>query len=92
MRPSRKGQDSVRYGINCLLEKKIHIVDGSINLIKEAKRYTWKRDKNNNPLPVPIEGDDHLVTATRYAIYTKYGQKKIDTGVASPCTVNVRGV
>lgn len=83
-----KGPDSVRAGINCLLEKNIHIVDGSENLIREAKRYTWKTDKNGKPLNEPIEDHDHLMTAIRYALFTKYGKKHTKT--VRPATVDIR--
>jgi phage terminase large subunit len=71
--PAIKGPDSVRAGIDFLKTLKIHIVDGSMNLIREAKRYTWKIDKNGNSLNVPIEENDHAMAAIRYAIYTRMG-------------------
>jgi phage terminase large subunit len=87
-KPSRKGKDSVRKGVDCLLSKNIHIVDGSENLIKESKRYTWKTDKDGHSLNVPIEDNDHLMSAIRYAIYTRYGRKQSQP--ARPATVDVR--
>lgn len=67
---SIKGADSVRAGIDYLRKLKIHIVEGSENLIKEVKSYIWKKDKDGNSLNAPIEFNNHAVDATRYGIYT----------------------
>jgi phage terminase large subunit len=69
-KPSVKGPDSVRAGIDYLKSVKIHIVDGSSNLINERSRYKWKQDKAGNNLPVPVEFFDHAMTAGRYGIYS----------------------
>jgi len=70
--PSEKGPGSVKVGIDLLKSLKIHIIEGSENLIKEHNRYKWKEDKDNRPLPVPVPMDDHLLSAIRYAIFTHY--------------------
>jgi len=69
-KPSRKGPDSVRAGIDFLLSKKIHIVEGSPNLAKEVKSYIRKKDKDGRNLPVPIDFNNHAISATRYGITT----------------------
>jgi len=66
----KKGPDSVRNGINYLKQQKIHIVDGSENIIKECRSYVWKKDKDDNELPVPIDINNHAMDAIRYAIHT----------------------
>lgn len=86
--PSLKGPDSVRFGIDCLLSKHIHIVDGSENLIREVKRYTWKTNKDGKSMNVPIEDNDHAIKATQYAIYTKFGHK--ESRIERPATVDIR--
>jgi len=68
--PAEKGADSVRAGIIFLKSKKIHIVEGSENIIREAKKYKWRVDKSGNPLPEPVKFDDHAMDAVRYGIYT----------------------
>jgi phage terminase large subunit len=68
--PALKGPDSVRSGIDLLKAQKIHIVPGSMNLIREASRYNWREDKNGLPLPEPVKFDDHALDATRYGIFT----------------------
>lgn len=82
-----KGKDSIKHGIDTLKSKKIFIVDGSENLKREMNRYTWKVDKDGRSLNVPIEDNDHLMTAIRYAIHTKYGRKQQKT--SSPAAVDV---
>lgn len=68
--PALKGPDSVRSGIDFLKCQKIHIVPGSMNIIREAGRYNWREDKNSNPLPEPVKFDDHAMDAARYGIVT----------------------
>jgi phage terminase large subunit len=70
IKPAEKGPDSVRAGIIFLKSKRIHIVAGSENIIRESKRYKWRVDKNGNPLPEPVKFDDHAMDAVRYGIYT----------------------
>ena len=69
-KPCLKGQDSVRATIDFLLSKKIHMVDGSPNLIKEVRSYVRKKDKDGKVLPEPIGFNDHAIKATGYGIYT----------------------
>lgn len=63
-----KGPESVKSGIDLLKSKTIHIVEGSNNLIEEARTYKWKEDGNGNPLPMPVKFRDHLLDAARYGI------------------------
>ena len=70
VQPCEKGPDSVRAGIDFLKSKKIHIVEGSVNLHNEASSYCWRKDKNGNLMPEPVKFNDHLMDAARYGIYT----------------------
>lgn len=67
---SIKGQDSVRASIDFLKALDIRIVQGSINLENEASRYHWREDKQGRPMNEPVKFDDHLISGTRYGIYT----------------------
>lgn len=69
-KPSAKGPDTVRAGIDFLKSKRIHIVEGSENLIREANAYKWREDKNGNLIPEPVKFNDHSIDATRYGIFT----------------------
>ena len=70
IKPCEKGPDSVRAGIDFLKEQKIHIIDGSEDIIKEQKSYVWKEDKDGNTLNVPLAMNNHAMDAIRYGIYT----------------------
>lgn len=76
--PSEKGPDSVRAGIDYLKSFKIHIVEGSENIIKERSKYKWKTDKNGNPTNEPVKFDDHAMDAIRYGIYTHMRKSEAD--------------
>ena len=68
--PALKGPDSVRAGLDFMLSKKIHIVTGSENIIREAGRYKWREDRHGYAMPEPVKFDDHAMDAVRYALYT----------------------
>lgn len=70
IRPAAKGPDSVRAGIDYLRAQKIHIVQGSTDIVAEAGTYTWKKDRNGDPLPEPVKFRDHALDAVRYALFT----------------------
>lgn len=70
VRPAAKGPDSVRAGIDFLKAQKIHIVQGSTDIMAETRTYTWKKDRNGDPLPEPVKFKDHALDASRYGIYT----------------------
>lgn len=74
-KPCEKGADSVRFGIDYLKDLNIHIVEGSLDIIKEARGYIWKKDKDNNSLNVPLKFNDHAMDAIRYAIHTHCKRK-----------------
>lgn len=69
-KPAEKGPDSVRAGIDFLLQQKIHIIDGSEKISREARSYCRKQDKDGNYLPIPVDSNNHAMDAIRYAIYT----------------------
>jgi len=74
-RPSEKGPDSVRSGIDFLRSKKIHIVSGSTNLQKEVSGYVWRKDRSGMTINEPVQFNNHLISATRYAITTHCRQQ-----------------
>jgi len=65
---AKKGPDSVRAGIQKLQDYKIYVHPTCENTIRELSNYCWKKDKFDNPMPVPApDGYDHLLDALRYA-------------------------
>ena len=63
-----KGADSVVFGIQWLQGYEI-IVDVSCqNLKNELELYQWRKDKDGNSLRQPVDKDNHLIDALRYAL------------------------
>jgi phage terminase large subunit len=73
IKPANK---SVKDGIDFVKRMKIHILSSSLNVQKEKRAYSWKKDKKGNVLDEPIPFLDHLMDAERYALYTHFGQAK----------------
>jgi phage terminase large subunit len=62
-----KGPDSVIFGIQWLKQQKIVIDSKCINAQNEFSQYHWKEDAGGNALPVPVDKNNHLIDALRYA-------------------------
>ena len=67
-RGAKKGADSVLHGIKWLQGKKIIIDESCTNLIKELSGYKWREDKDGNVIPKPVDMNNHLLDALRYAM------------------------
>jgi len=65
--PAVKGKDSVIYGIQWLQQQNIVIDAKCINTKNEFLQYKWKEDKNGVAIRQPIEHNNHIIDATRYA-------------------------
>ena len=68
--PAHKGPDSVTHGIQSVRSFKTHLHRDGTNLIKEKAGYKWavdKDDKVKQP-PKPVDRENHLMDAERYAI------------------------
>lgn len=65
--PASKGQGSVKDTINYIKSKPLYIHESSANLLREIKRYSWKKDKNGNILDEVVAFDNHLIDGGRYA-------------------------
>lgn len=61
-----KGKDSIAYGIETIKRHKIFITPRSKNLIKEAKNYKYRVDRNGDITNVPIDAFNHGWDACRY--------------------------
>ena len=66
--PVRKYAGSIMAGINKMKEYKICITKRSVNLIRESKNYTYRKDKNGNWMNEPIDAFNHGNDAVRYVI------------------------
>lgn len=72
IKPSEKGQGSIRAGIKILQGYEIYYVETSLNIRKEFESYTWALDKNKEPTSRPIDSHNHALDALRYAVVTRY--------------------
>jgi phage terminase large subunit len=73
----KKGKDSVRHGIQWIRQRKIIIDKRCINFINEIQTYKYKEDKDGNVLQVPVDMNNHLMDAMRYALeYRMIAYKK----------------
>jgi phage terminase large subunit len=64
---ARKGKDSVRQGIDWLKQQTIIVDVSCINMQNELSQYHWKKDAGGNSLKVPVDKNNHLIDALRYA-------------------------
>lgn len=72
--PADKGKGSVLSSIESVKAYRLHITDGSVNVIKDFKNWKWKRDKNDKPLDEPIHAFSHGPAAVRYPVHTHWGK------------------
>jgi len=77
MTSSDKGAGSRKAGVDFLLGKNVFYTEDSVNLINEMQNYCWALDRNKEPTNEPADGNDHLLDALRYAVYTKAKQPYI---------------
>ena len=60
IRGVKKGTDSVRSGIDKLKSIEIVVHKDSLNIIRELKAYSWKRDhRTNQAINVPEDDNNH---------------------------------
>lgn len=66
--PSRKGSDSVNYGIQLIQNYEIIVHPKCVNFQHEIDNYTWKLDKNGNTTDEPEHEFSHGMDSMRYAV------------------------
>lgn len=71
-RPVKKGKDSILHGIKWLQRHEIIIDESLQHVINEFTVYQWKKDKDGNSLPIPVDADQHSIDAVRYALETEH--------------------
>lgn len=65
-----KSKPYLKTSIGYVQDQKISVTKGSINLIREYRRYLWKVDKDGRVLNEPDGGYDHALDAARYKLYS----------------------
>jgi phage terminase large subunit len=71
IKPTKKGADSIRIGIDIMKRHKINITKKSENTIKEFRNYKWVKDKNNDITNKPVDHYNHSIDAVRYVCLNK---------------------
>ena len=66
--PARKGPDSLMHGIQWLRGQELIVDPRCRHLLHELTVYQWKRDRDGNTLRQPVDRDNHLIDALRYAL------------------------
>lgn len=64
---AKKGKDSVLFGIQWLQQQSIIVDKSCINMQNELSMYKWKEDAGGNAIPIPVDKNNHLIDALRYA-------------------------
>jgi len=67
IRAARKGRDSVRNGIDALQDYRIIVHPRCVNFLTEISCYCWDQDKDGKWLNEPVDDNNHLMDAMRYA-------------------------
>ena len=65
---AKKGKDSIMNGIQWIQDLEIIIHPRCANFITEISSYTWKEDRFGKKLNEPIDDQNHLMDAMRYAL------------------------
>ena len=73
---AKKGKDSVLFGVKWLQGHKIIIDEGCVNFIREISGYKWREDKDGNVIPKPVDFNNHLIDALRYALESEMVEKE----------------
>ena len=71
---ANKGKDSVIHGIQWLQQQTVIIDERCINARNEFQSYKWKEDKYGVSMPVPLDKNNHLIDALRYAYEGDMGE------------------
>lgn len=80
IKPCKKGPDSVRMGLDLMMNYKLFVTKRSKNMIREFSEYVWMIDKNGNFENKPVDYSNHTIDAARYAVMETLTQKKINAG------------
>lgn len=75
IKPAVKGQGSINAGISLIKEFDIIVSKESTNLAKEYSAYYWTELKDGTIINKPIDRNNHLMDALRYAVYSQYSKR-----------------
>ncbi|HEM2827630.1 TPA: PBSX family phage terminase large subunit [Streptococcus suis] len=66
--PSIKGKGSINAGIDFMKQFKIYVHPSCVKTIEEFDTYIYKQDKDGKWLNEPIDSNNHIIDAIRYAL------------------------
>ena len=78
--PSVKGAGSINAGIDFMKQFKIYIHPSCVKTIEEFDTYVYKQDKDGRWLNEPVDANNHIIDAIRYAL-ERYHIKKAKQNV-----------
>jgi len=71
---AQSADKDVSKGIDSVKSYKLHVEQGSINLMNELRTYKWGEDKAGNLLDQPVKWMDHALDALRYGVHSAWGK------------------
>jgi phage terminase large subunit len=80
VKPVRKGKDSIKLGIDLMMQYRLIVTKRSKNIVKEFGEYVWMVDKNGNFENIPVDYSNHAIDAIRYVCMERLNAKKINAG------------
>lgn len=86
--PSIKGAGSINAGLDFMKQFKIYIHPSCIKTIEEFDTYIYKQDKDGKWLNEPIDANNHIIDAIRYALERYHIQKAKQDVINKIKTIN----
>lgn len=80
VKPVIKGKDSINFGIQVMQNYKLNIPKSCQNLVNEFYGYEWETDRFGRIQDKPIDFNNHLIDAARYAMMMRLSQKATAAG------------
>ena len=84
--PSVKGAGSINAGIDFMKQFKIYIHPSCVKTIEEFDTYIYKQDKDGKWLNEPVDANNHIIDAIRYALeryHIKKAKQNVDAKIRS---------
>ncbi len=82
IRPTKKGADSVKYGISLMQDNELLITKNSLNTIKEFTEYSWKKSKDGSSDNIPEDDNNHTIDAIRYLFLMKLNHRPTEITIS----------
>lgn len=76
-RGAKKGKDSVLFGIQWLQQQEIIVDKRCVNMRNELSSYKWKEDAGGHAMRVPVDRNNHLIDALRYAYEDEMSDSRV---------------